>query len=145
MISFLTIVVFTTFWVLGLTIVTQEGMGLHSIRKLAESKEMKVMEPLILCAWCMPSIHSFFGYLFSIASGLVVFDVRSLIFYPIVVMASSLFSGIIWSIYKLIEVNIAVMTNRENLTHYDLKDRREKYNQRKLFNNKPEYNGKNKS
>lgn len=94
------LIILTTIWVLGITIVTQPNMGLHSLRRAAESKKLKVMEPLILCHWCMPTFHSLVGYLFAIILGLIdSFDWRYLYMYPLVIMGSSFLCGILWAAY----------------------------------------------
>jgi len=136
MISFINICLISFFWVIGLTIVTQKGMGLYSIREWAEKKGTKLMEPVILCPWCMPSIHCMFGYFFSFASGVVDFNYKLILMYPIAVMATSLFSGLTWSLYKLVEINIKVQNNKESLTYFDLKDRKERYSQKRLQQHK---------
>lgn len=98
------LIALTSIWVLGLTIVTQEGMLLYSIREWAEKKKEDgyvLTEPLILCHWCMPSLHGVMGYIFALAIGILSnFRWELVVMYPLVVMGSSLVNGLIWSAYR---------------------------------------------
>ena len=114
----------TSIWVLGITIATQEGMVFYKLREWAQKKGMKIFEPIVLCIWCMPSIHSFIGYFFCVGTGLLSIDWHQVIAYPIVVSGSSLVSGIVWTWYKKLEVHWKHLTNIERISFYDLKDRR---------------------
>lgn len=134
MTAFLIISAFTIIWCIGLTICTQEDMVFHKIRVWAESKEKEsgsiFYYPLILCHWCMPSIHSLFGYSFAFLSGVVEFNYKLIILYPLVIMLSSFTIGILWQLYVLIEAASSVQKNREQLTHFDIKDRKFKHTKR---------------
>ena len=93
-------VTLTSIWILGLTIATQEKMLLHFIRRWAEKKESSFYEAVLLCIWCMSSLHSIIGYGFLIGIGVVdEFSWRHLVAYPIVVCGSSFLSGMLWAIY----------------------------------------------
>ena len=99
MIIFLSII-FTTILVLGVTVFTQPGMGGYSFRENATNIDSKLMQVVILCEWCMPSLWSLLGYSFSFLY--VGFDLKMLLFYPITVCASSILCGGIWGILKII-------------------------------------------
>lgn len=122
------LILINTIWCLGVTIVTQDGMALYSIREWAESKESKWMNPVIICEWCIPSLHSFFGYAIGIGIGVISNFSWSLVFmWPLVVMGSSFLTGVLWAVYKLIEVKTEYFRNIETLTYFDVKDRKEEY------------------
>lgn len=118
MIFILTAIFFTWAIVMGITIVTQHGMALYSLRESAnelfpthdelenkiEYKTGKSLDPIILCEWCMPSIYSFLGFAFTYI--LYGWDIKYLLFYPIVVAISSVLCGITWGICKFIIKNI---------------------------------------
>lgn len=131
MILLLSLILITSIWVLGLTIATQENMVLYSWRewgnrKLEEGKWWS--EPLILCLWCMSSIHSLVGYSFAIGAGIITsFEWKLIFIYPLVVMGSSLLNGIIWGIHKLIEAKTKYYINVETLTWFDISDRKKKH------------------
>lgn len=125
------LILISSIWVLGLTIITQEGMLLYSIREWANEKHEngnRWLEPVILCHWCMASLHSVIGYLFAIGIGIInTFEWRLVFMYPIVVMGSSLFNGIVWGIHKLIESKTQYYENAEILSHFDISDRKKKH------------------
>ncbi len=108
MISLFSIIAITSIWVLGIKIATAEGMVLESVGNWAINKAVsgkRIFEPLLVCHWCMPSIHSLFGYGFffaltgSMSWGLVAC-------YPIAVMGSSLLCGLIWGVKSIMEQKI---------------------------------------
>lgn len=125
------LIALTSIIVLGITICTQPGMIFYSLREWANEKHEKGnrwLEPVILCHWCMPSIHSVIGYLFAIGIGIInTFEWRLVFMYPIVVMGSSLFNGIVWGIHKLIESKTQYYENAEILSHFDISDRKKKH------------------
>lgn len=104
MIVLIKLILITSVWVLGLTIATQEDMVFGNLRRWAEGQDKKIYETIILCEWCMPTVHSLFGYCFAIATG-IVSDLNwgTIIMYPLVVMGSSIVCGITWSIYNMID------------------------------------------
>lgn len=94
-------------WCLGVKISTANGMIFERIGDWGERKVdegYKIFEALIVCPFCLPSIHSLFAY--SIAFGLDIlkfeFDWKLLIMWPIVVMGSSIVSGFTWTAYQTI-------------------------------------------
>ncbi len=133
MITFFTIVLFTSIWILGVTIASQENMLLHSVRVWAEAQESKWAKVFIICIWCMSSLHSIIGYAFAFGIGVMPFEFHwSYVWmYPLVVMLSSLISGLTWTAYSLLEMKQKYYTNIEELSHFDLKDRKKEYNERK--------------
>lgn len=104
--TLLSLILVTSIWVLGLTIATQPFMVFHSWRVWAEKKQdkgNKFMEAVILCHFCMPSIHSIIGYWFAIYTEIIPYpDYRTFYLYPLVVMGSSLLNGLTWATYQLI-------------------------------------------
>lgn len=132
MTTLINIILVTSIWCLGITIATQKDMVLHFIRRWAEQKDSKWFEPIVICPWCMPSIHSLIGYSFCFATEIVtVFNWNIVLMYPIVVCGSSVVTGVIWSVYKMIEVKTKHLTNIESLSHFDLKERKEQYKRKK--------------
>jgi hypothetical protein len=114
MIILFQIIVLTSIWVLGWTIVTQQGMLLYSIREWAEGQGSKILEPVILCHWCMPSLHSVFGYIFAFSLGLLPPDPAMLFIYPLVVMGSSLCCGMIWTLYQYLSAKTEFYNKMNN-------------------------------
>lgn len=129
------LIVLTSIWVMGLTIITQPKMLAEKVRDWADGihkKGNKFMEPLILCHWCMPSLHSAVGYTFAVLIGLINhFEWRLVFMYPLVAMGSSLLNGIVWGLHKLIEAATGYYSNAEQLTHFDIRDRKAEHQQKK--------------
>lgn len=126
--NILILILITSIWCLGVTIVSQPGMGLGFLREWAEGKKKIIFMPLILCPWCLPSIHSVFGYLFAFNIGVKI-TWATVIAYPLVVAGASLLTGIVWSLYELIDVKTNYYKNIEQMSYFDLKDRKKKYSQ----------------
>jgi len=132
MIEFIQIVALVTVWNLGVEIVLSEDMGLHKLRLWAESKSSKIFEPLIICIWCRPSIHSLIGFIAAAGLGWInLLSWHNLILYPFVVAGASFISGTSWSIYKLIEIKYNYLTHKEENEYLDLKQRKIDYNKNK--------------
>lgn len=93
-------IIFTTILVVGITIFTQDGMGGYFFRRKAVEADNKLMEVIVLCEWCMPSLWSLAGYSFSFL--LCGWELKALLFYPITICASSILSGGIWGLLKII-------------------------------------------
>lgn len=114
MITLFELIVLTAIWVLGWTIVTQQGMLLYSFREWAEEQNSRLLEAVILCPWCMPSLHSVFGYIFAFSLGLLPPEPGMLFIYPLVVMGSSLCSGIIWMLYQYLSAKTEFYNKMNN-------------------------------
>ena len=124
-------ILITVSLILGATIVTQEDMALHSVRVWAENKNSKWFEPLILCEWCMPSIWSVFGFIFSCLIGYVDFDIiKIILMYPIVACSSSFIVGFSWLLFDIINVKRKHLKNIEQMSYWDLSDRKKRYKQK---------------
>jgi hypothetical protein len=128
MILIFKLIALTSIWVLGLTIITQDGMALYSIRHNLTDDSGKatktIYDPIIVCHWCMPSIHSIIGYVFALVVGIIhELDWRLIIIYPIVVMGSSLVCGLVWQIYKALEVYCKYTKHLEQMAYWELKER----------------------
>lgn len=89
--------------VMGATVITQEEMLLHSIRRWAETKNAVILEPLILCVWCMPSVYSIISILVAFGLGIIkVFSLKLIFVYILTVGCSSFCCGMLWLIYTLL-------------------------------------------
>ncbi|MBP6478172.1 MAG: hypothetical protein KA290_10675 [Chitinophagaceae bacterium] len=126
MIELLQIILLTSIWCLGVTIVTQPDMALGRLREWAEGKESMWFQPLLICPWCLPSIHSIFGYLFSLLIGVEI-TWKIIAIYPLVVAGASVVTGLIWSLCTLIFIKTKHFTNIEQMSYFDLKDRKRIY------------------
>jgi len=131
MIEFIQIVILVTIWNLGIEIVLSEDMALHKVRLWAETKSNKIFEPLIICIWCRPSIHSIFGIISALGLGWIELSWKILILYPFVVAGASFLSGAAWGIYKLIEIKYSYLTHKEENEYLNLKQRKIDYNKNK--------------
>lgn len=94
-------ILFTTALVLGIKIVTHEKSALNWLKLKVEEKLPKVADPLISCEFCMPTLWSSAGWIFTFVflyftKGTI--EIKYLVFYPITIVASSFFSGILWTI-----------------------------------------------
>lgn len=108
MTEFVFISLMTTAWCLGLTVASQDGMVIGFARKalVDENGDAKkeIFKPLLVCEWCMPSIHSLVGYVTHFM--LFGVDLNLLVMYPVVVCAASFMTGFLWSLYLLIEKTV---------------------------------------
>lgn len=133
MINIFCIIFFTSVWVLGIKIATSPGMILEKAGEWGGQKVReghRIFEALLVCHYCMPSIHSIIGYSFAIGIGVVEFHWRLLIAYPIVVMGSSLFNGLVWGWHEKIKNETKYLENVEKLSHFDIRDRQKKHRER---------------
>lgn len=122
------LILFSSIWNLSIEIVISEGMALYCLRKWAQRKNSKWHEPLILCVWCRPSIHVLVGYVVAFCLGIISnFEWSLLVLYPFVVGATSLISGIVWSVYKLIEIKTKYYSHLEQHAYFDLKNRKQNH------------------
>lgn len=107
MILLFKLILLTFIWVMGIKIVTSEGMLLEKLGKWGEKKVdegHKIFNAIIVCPWCLPSIHSIFGYGFAFGLGVLplIWDWKLLIMWPLVVMGSSFLCGNVWNLYETI-------------------------------------------
>lgn len=107
MLELIKVILITFIWVMGIKISTSEGMVFEKLGKYAErkvEKGYKIWEALIACEWCLPSVHSVFGYAFSFGIGIIPFEFqwKYIIMLPIVIMGTSFLSGNVWNIYLTI-------------------------------------------
>lgn len=129
------LILLTSILVIGWTIITQPEMGLYFLREWAETKESKLLNATMFCHWCMPSSWSLIGYLFAALIGLIDSFSWSLVFmYPIVVCGSSFLCGLLWAVYKKIEIETKYYHNEEQNVYFNLKDRKARY-KRETSNN----------
>src|SRR6185312_13080254 len=107
MILLIKLIIITTIWCLGIRIATNEGMVFEKLRIYGNKKVnegYKIFEPLFICIYCMPSIHSSIGFLFAYGLGILpTFHVKLLIYYPLVVMGSSILGGLIWQYHEKLD------------------------------------------
>lgn len=128
MTTILQLILLTSIIVIGVTIVTQEGMLLSSIRESVQENKSKIFDAIIRCVWCMPSIWTSVGYLFAKLTGVVDHFSWQLVFmYPIVVCGSSFLCGVSWMLYTKIEIQIRYYEKEEENSYLNLKDRRERF------------------
>lgn len=121
-----------TLWNIGIEIIFSDGMRLENIRKWAESKKSKWYEVIFYCVWCRPSVHSIVAFLTAWGLGIIKWDSwNNVILYPFVVAGTSAVSGIIWSIYKLIEIKTLYYKHKEQNEYFDLRQRKLEYNKNK--------------
>lgn len=117
MILLFQLAIITSVLVLGFTVVTYEGMGLHSLRLWADKKIDEgwiIWKPLGFCEWCAPSIWSAFGFFFALKIGVIEkWDWNLMWYYPLVVALASIISGVTWSLILLI-INIFRYYNHWN-------------------------------
>lgn len=143
MILLLKLIAITTIWVLGLKIATSENMVLEKVGQYGKAKVeegKKIFEAIIVCQWCMPSIHSLVGYGFAFGLGILPlqWNWQLLIRYPLVVMGASFCSGMLWLLYETInrihdrnEVELKYLKHCEQLKHWEVKGRQEIYHENK--------------
>lgn len=145
MILLISLILLTTIWCIGVTIVTYDEMALHSIRKYAEARAREgkiIFEPLIVCVWCMPSIHSLFGYAFAVGMGLITeFSWGLVVMYPLVAMGSSFLSGMSWLFFEYMDNKKKYYENSEKLTYFQIKDKKEQYKKDQFKKSSNKYNG----
>lgn len=139
--TILKVMFFLYIWVLGIKIVTAEGMIFENIGKYGKQKieeGYKVYEALVNCEWCLPSIHSIFGYVFAFALGVIPFEWNwnYIIMWPIVVMGTSLCTGLTWTIYLTIndikdnnEIQAKYYRHMEQHAFFELRDRKRAHNE----------------
>lgn len=103
----LKLILILSVWCLGIKIITANGMIFERIGEWGERKVdegYKIFEALIVCPFCLPSIHSLFAY--GIAFGLDIlkfeFDWKLIIMWPIVVMGASIVTGFTWVGYQTV-------------------------------------------
>lgn len=107
MIVLLQLILITFIWVMGIKISTAKGMIFEGLGNYAEKKVdegHKIWEALVNCEWCLPSVHSLFGHAFAFGLGILPFEFnwQLLIRWPLVIMGTSLLSGLTWTIYLTI-------------------------------------------
>ena len=91
-------------WCIGIKIVTSQGMVLEKLGEWAEKKVedgYRIYEPLLVCPYCMPSIHTAIAIGFSFGMGVIdTWSWHLLFMYPIVAMASSFINGFLWKAHQ---------------------------------------------
>lgn len=128
------IIVITVIWVLGFYLASSEGMVFYGLTKYAETRKSLIWQPIVLCVWCMPSIHSLIGYLFAAGLGVIThFSWRLVFMYPIVVMASAFLGGFLWRLNELAGALIMRNKNTSEKDYLHVKDMKRKYNNQKSF------------
>lgn len=101
------IILLTFIWVMGVKISTAEGMIFERLGEYAKYKVdsgHKIWEALVNCEWCLPSVHSIFGHAFAIGLGIIPLELNKELFirWPLVIIGTSLISGLTWTIYLTI-------------------------------------------
>ena len=91
-------------WCMGIKIATSEGMIFQKLGEWGENKVEdghKIFEALLVCPYCLPSIHTFVAI--GLAFGIGIIDTlewKLLFMYPIVVMGSSFINGYLWGMHR---------------------------------------------
>lgn len=101
------IIIITFIWVMGIKISTADGMVFEKLGRYAQRKVdegYKIWEALVACEWCLPSVHSIFGNAFAMGLGIIPAEFNKELFirWPLVIMGTSLLSGLTWTIYLTI-------------------------------------------
>jgi len=121
MIILIKLIILTTIWCLGFKILTSDGMLLEKVGKYGKDKvdEGKtIFDALVVCEFCLPSIHSLVGYSFAILIGVITGFSWSLIFmYPLVAIGTSISCGFIWNAY--LTMNRIKDRNEAEAEYYD--------------------------
>lgn len=135
----LIVIFFNYIWVLGFKIATSEGMIFESIGKWGEEKEeegYKIFKGLITCQWCLPGFHSIFAWTFAFILGGIQFEFnwKYLVMWPVIIMGTSLLTGLTWTIYLTInqvreknEIEAKYFEHAEEMIYFDLKERKESH------------------
>jgi hypothetical protein len=143
----LIVIFFTYIWVLGVKIATSEGMILERLGNWGEEQEEeghKIFKGLITCQWCLPGFHSVVGWAYAFILGGIPFEFnwKYLVMWPIIIMGTSLCTGLTWTIYLTInqireknEIEAMYFQHAEEMIHFDLKERKERHNSEKKKNN----------
>lgn len=96
----------TSIWILGIKIITTDGMVLEKVGRYGQKKVdegYRIFEPLWVCQWCMPSIHTLIGFLFAWGLGFITtWQWNFLIMYLVCAFATSLICGLVWMVYMLL-------------------------------------------
>lgn len=140
MILIIKVIALTVIWCLGLKVALSEGMIFEKIGQFlnhkVEVENKKIFKAIGQCEFCMPSIHTLFGIAFGLASKTIIFSWNIVILYPIFVMGASFTTGVIWNLFsylntkkELAESQIKLTDKQEELTHFEIKDRKAKHYQ----------------
>ena len=123
MLLLIKLIAITSIWCLGVKILTAQGMafqklGLYAAKKVKEGK--LIYDPLLACEFCLPSIHSLFGYFFAVVLGTISsFSWSLVLIYPLVAMGSSIVTGFTWTGYKAL-VNYRDLTETKVIFYDNL-------------------------
>lgn len=101
---------------LGWIVATQPGMILQKVGYWANrmADKYKIFE-LLICPWCSSSAFVFPAYAICFLSGEVEFRWGIFLFHPVLMGASSLIDGMIWTLYQLMSEKIGfIKDQREN-------------------------------
>ena len=106
MILLFKLIVLTYIVCMGWKIATSRGMLLEGIGEWGErmvDSGYKLFD-LIVCPWCIATTMSIVAHGFAFGLGILPFewDVKLIIRWPLVVMGTSLLSGMTWTIYETI-------------------------------------------
>jgi hypothetical protein len=127
--SILIIIFFTVSLAFAVKISTSEDMVFESLGNYAveqNEKGNRIWETLVLCPYCMASFYSLFGYLFYY----LIFDITNWrIFFaaPVIIGASSLIHGLVWSVFELLWAKKAYYEKAEEKNHLEVKTMKQKH------------------
>lgn len=143
------LIFFTSLTVLAWKIASGEDMILEGVGNYASYKveeDGNKWYELLRCQWCMPSVWSSVGFAFAFIFNVLPFEWHwdYIALYILCVFGSSLTCGMIWTMYitmnakrdkdeqetEYLKVATKHYTNVEKLSHWDVSERKERFNKR---------------
>lgn len=127
------ILVLDIMWVMGFKVITEDGMLLEKVGNWGKKwydKGYKIMDGLIICPFCLPNLHGIlFVWPMAFMLDVVPFEWnwKYLIVHIFVACGGSFICGIIWSLYKHLELKHKYLEHKEQNEFFDLKNRKEQY------------------
>lgn len=134
MLSFIfTSIILTSIWVLGIKIVTSDGMALEALGRKAEAmaKKNKVWDVLLYCEWCMPSLHTAVitypvMYVMGMFGGIGI--LKSLLLLPYCISGASFITGMFWFLYNIMVSKKSCYDNAQKYYYHKTKQVKQSIN-----------------
>lgn len=118
-------------WCFGVKISTQEDMLLEKLGNWANKKAEngnKIIEGFLVCEWCMPSFHSvLFVIPLCMILGVIEISIKVVFMLPFIIAFGSLLSGLFFNFVMLLNKYYSYIDKLEELSHFDIKDRKTLY------------------
>lgn len=121
---------------------TSPGMLLEKVGDWSQKKRdagYKIFE-ILLCPFCGASLFSIISIGFGLAIGICFSTWNLLVIYPLIVFGSSTLTGIGWYLWLLLESKRAYFSNMEQLTYFEIKNKKKDYYNKKSVNEKSNRN-----